>query len=142
MRKIILNLQKRAVTCNSNKQNSSYFVDSNNMASNPDRPTTVYQNNQLPGQFQNQPGVCVVDQQPLPSPRFPIHYKTNSVLVISILKTIIGSSQFLFGVFDILYLSLGFEKSNSGLLWAFPVWCGFLVSGKLRKFCANLTSYQ
>ena len=78
-----------------------------------------------PSQSQHQPGYVVVNETPSGLAErlaFPINFRENAVLRISIAKIVIGFIQFVVGIADIFFLP--FFTS----IIAFPIWCGLLVS--------------
>ena len=75
-------------------------------------------------QYSSQPGYVVVNETPSgPAQRltFPINFRENAVLRISIAKIVIGFIQVVVGIADIFFLP--FFTS----IIAFPIWCGLLV---------------
>ena len=69
-------------------------------------------------------GVFVVNQQPQPRRQFqfPISFPPGPVLAVSIVKCIVGSLYFIFGIVNI------FAIPYFTSFVAFPIWCGLLVS--------------
>ncbi|XP_065058661.1 uncharacterized protein LOC135686373 isoform X2 [Rhopilema esculentum] len=87
----------------------------------------AHQSNDPPYNQLGDTGVFVVNQQPQLRRQFqfPIRFQSGPVLAVSIVKCIIGSLQFLFGIINIIFVP--FFTSYV----AFPIWCGllFLANG-------------
>eukprot|EP00795_Rhopilema_esculentum_P000748 gene748-10468_t len=82
----------------------------------------AHQSNDPPYNQLGDTGVFVVNQQPQLRRQFqfPIRFQSGPVLAVSIVKCIIGSLQFLFGIINIIFVP--FFTSYV----AFPIWCGLL----------------